>query len=939
MISEVENPSLANAECRSADGLHPALENVFGHSRFVWIPGEGAPRRNQFVRFERRFSLPGVPSGFPIHLFADTRYRLWVNGVFVAAGPGRFVTQHPEFDTHDLSDFLQPGANRIIVEVNFFGASSYQSMPDGEPGFIAAGGTGEADLATPGDWEAARMAAWRWDAPLFSFAQNPVEICDTRLMESGAPSRIEVCSKVPWGPLRPYSGLALPYFEHRPKKIELAGPLSDGEEIVGFMSHDPIAGGQGEHNAQPWTAFATWIHSPRKQNVLFSVFWSDLLLNGKPLAIDSATDMGNHAHADLELESGWNLLTGHLCILTEFWAYHLGIPKAANVTLHGKKDLACRDPLAVAPQGDRDSIKLPAPGDAKAPEGWKLHAGDPMALTPARVMAWDIAAPEARRGLDPGMLAEVGRVSGCAATWCFSFAGEFLGHIVVDVEAPEGSLLDIGVDDWENEQGGIALYRSNPFTDAADRFILKGGRQRIELFHPRGGKLIQVTLRAASGPLVLHDLFVRSRQTLGSDGTSFSCGEAVLDWVWPVAMRTLIASTDDLYSDCPWRERGSYIGDGYVNFRLNALLSGDLRTAARALRIFGEAQLRDGQLACVAPAWLRKPHEDFSLIWILWLHDYWTHTGDTSLVRELWPRVDRIWKSPTWERHDSGLWNTNNRRVFIDWGVLLEERSGEANAVINLLRVAADRACAEMAEALGNADEAKAFSADAAFTEEAIGRVLWNETEGRLNAFLGAGTTAVHANILALAFRIGSAQCRSLILTYLEPQLRNNLTQGLLRGDNSGHLELYFLSFALPALAGHGRPDLAEQLIAEHYGYLKTLGDDTLPECFHGAEKSMGSRCHSWAGAAAIYAGNYVLGIRPAGDGNPRHLVFDPVVHGIRQASGRIAHPDGWIEVEWKSVDGKIQSRLKAPAGVDISDRTIPAKNTGAINHPPIHAA
>jgi hypothetical protein len=286
--------------------------------------------------------------------------------------------------------------------------------------------------------------------------------------------------------------------------------------------------------------------------------------------------------------------------------------------------------------------------------------------------------------------------------------------------------------------------------------------------------------------------------------------------------------------------------------------------------------------------------------------------------------VRRIWESPTWDRHPSGLWNAKDLRLFIDWGVVLQERTGEANAVINLLRIAAARACAEMAAALGKSREAALFAQDAEATEEAIGRVLWNKAEGRLDAFLGATSSAVHANTLALAFRFGTLQRRESILSYLEPLLRNNLSQGLRVGQNSGHLELYYLSFALPALAEHGRPDLAEQLITDHYGYLKTLGDDTLPECFHGAEKSVGSRCHGWAGAAAIYAANYVLGIRTAGDGNPRHLIFDPIVHGIQQARGRIAHLDGWIDIEWHRIGRKIHSRIHAPAGVKIEVRAEP---------------
>lgn len=132
-------------------------------------------------------------------------------------------------------------------------------------------------------------------------------------------------------------------------------------------------------------------------------------------------------------------------------------------------------------------------------------------------------------------------------------------------------------------------------------------------------------------------------------------------------------------------------------------------------------------------------------------------------------------------------------------------------------------------------------------------------------------------------------------------------------------MELYLFHFALPALAKHGRPDLAELLIDEHYGYLRRLGDDTLPECFCRVEQSVGSRCHSWSGAAAIYAAKYVLGTRQAEPGNPDEFLFAPIVHGVSQASGRISHPKGWIDVEWaKDSDGAIHAEIHAPKDVRV---------------------
>jgi len=911
--------------------------------RFVWLK-DNVPWRNQFAKFDRTFELEELPQEFPLHLFADTRYRLQVNGEFVAAGPGRFVTQFPEFDTYELARLLRIGENLISVEVNFFGASSFQSMPDGRPGFIAWGGNEKTGLATPGAWRAFRLGAWRWDAPLFSFAQNPVEICDTRFSETGVPTPIVLLEgdDAPWGRLEPYSGAPIPYFVQYPKLIELAGRIESCEWRIGFMSHDPNNYQKvGREIPKPWTAFATWINSPREQFVTLSCFWSELLCNGHPVEIDTGTPHGNHGHCKLDLKGGWNLLTGKIQILSEYWAYCLGIPTASGISLHGCRDTACKEPFAVSPNVAYCKIHLPSPDDAGAPDDWLLHDGDSRLLTPARIMGWDSPAADSLRNIEFARLSEVSRIEAVEATWCFSFVGEFLGHLVLEVEAPEGALLDVAYDDWQTAQGGVALYQSNPFTDAADRFILRGGRQRVEVFHPRGGKLVEVTLRSPAGrvPLSLHGIFVRSRQTSGDDHTRFSSDSSILDWTWPVAMRTLIASTDEAFSDCPWRERGSYIGDGLVNIHLNLLLNRDYRSIRRTLRLFAQAQLPDGQLACCAPAWLRIPHEDFTLIWLLAVHDFCSLTGDPSLSEELWPTVQKIWASPTWERHTSGLWNAGKTRLFIDWGVISSERKGDANAAINIFRFAAGKACARMATVLGKNEEASAFNAEATGVETAMMKFLWNDTEGRFHPSLNENSAAVHANILALAFGLGDFETRSRILSYLEPKLRNNFAKGISGGPFSGYLELYFLHYALPALAEHGRPDLAEMIIDQHYGFLRTFDDDTLPECFCRVESSHGSRCHSWAGTPAIYAARYILGIRQAFPGNPRKLVFNPVVHGITRASGRIAHPDGWIDVSWSLKDGIIHPEISVPQLVEVekmentgrlhSTRSLPGEITG----------
>ncbi len=86
--------------------------------------------------FVKEFSLEALPSKAEIRLFAHTRYRLYVNGVYQGRGPSRYQIQHPEYDTRDILAALHPGVNRVAVLV-------HRDAPTGrimrhEPGFAAA---------------------------------------------------------------------------------------------------------------------------------------------------------------------------------------------------------------------------------------------------------------------------------------------------------------------------------------------------------------------------------------------------------------------------------------------------------------------------------------------------------------------------------------------------------------------------------------------------------------------------------------------------------------------------------------------------------------------------------------------------------------------------------------------------------------------------------
>lgn len=889
--------------------------------------------RNTFVSFKHILRWDGDASA-TLHLFADTRFRLFVNEVFVHYGPARFVTSHPEYDTLVLDNHLKQGENTIRVEVNYYGTSSYQSMPDGQPGFVAWGGLNDDQslFATPGQWLCQVHEAWDQDSGLFSFAQNPSEILDTRILAREladghwqAP-RVLSGDECPWGSLLPRSVPLPSYAPIPPARTLICAEGAPSGIRVGFVSLDPDHStrllrarktGQTEEGGFLFRQFITWLHSPREQEVGLLNFWSNLSLSGEKLPSGEPTGCGNQLRSTLCLRKGWNRLCGSVGILGESWSWLMEWPRDDGVTAHALPRPEVDEVFLLSPlhKAEQDLPPYCAPDDFECPKDWVRDCGDIDRVHPARLCAWERPAMPADRLED---------LRGPVRLLGFDFQDEYYGQPTLEVDAPAGTLLDIAYDDWSRADGTVNLYGTNPFTDAADRFILNGGRQRIEVCNPRGGIFLQLTFRLPSGaeavPVVLHDFFVRSRRLLNPVRVKFQSGDPELDWAFEKSVHTLVASTDEGYADCPWRERGTYIGDMFVNIAVHSLSHTDLSVASRCIRQFVHSQLPDGQLPCCTPSWLARPHEDFTLIWILSLHQLWRQSGDIHTVSDCWEALKRIWQSPAWPVDSSGLWNADGLHVFIDWGCTVEEKKGRGNTCLNLFRYRALQCSAELAGELGDETLAASYQSEAAFVKTAIEGQLWEPGSGRFRPSLEADTAAPHANVLALAFGVGDAPT---LLHYLKPKLSNNFRLGLSPSNPpESHIELYFFIYLLPALAEHGEVELAVELLREHYGFLMRLGYPTLNECFARADQGRGSCCHSWSAAPAVFCRDWLAGLYQPEPGNPGLWILEPDRSPLLKVDAVFATPLGHLHVRWDKSKGEASAKIENPEGVRVVIQT-----------------
>src|SRR6478609_10786153 len=83
-----------------------------------WIAPPGMPADSFGVFHARRtLDLATKPAQFVVHVSADNRYRLYVNGVQVSSGPQRSDATHWRYETVDLAPQLAAGSNVIAAGV------------------------------------------------------------------------------------------------------------------------------------------------------------------------------------------------------------------------------------------------------------------------------------------------------------------------------------------------------------------------------------------------------------------------------------------------------------------------------------------------------------------------------------------------------------------------------------------------------------------------------------------------------------------------------------------------------------------------------------------------------------------------------------------------------------------------------------------------------
>ena len=1000
-------------------------------ARWIWIDGEPSPH-NFWLRVRRAFSCPTHLKRATLWITADSRYELFVNGHDLGNGPIRSFAWSYSYDEYDITSWLKTGETNVIAaRVVHWGAQTFQYIRQ-RAGFLCEVVLETIDgqqqrIVSNEEWRVSPDPTIQRRTPRISLQQGFEEQIDARQDENwyvaayqdhnwSTASVIGPVGVKPWTHLTPRS---IPFLSRdvvNPEQVlavELAR-LAPGYFWCFDPEHqakDPTVGIRGEKLGEIGRAFATEIIAPHDCTIILHQN------NGPEYEPWKISCNGIHVKpGKLDLQAGRNLFVITDSQWPSFYFQtnevlrfdasrilaHLS-PDQTQVPVDNQQDtwlhLRNYDERYETPQQIHDAkepsqlpqvpFTLLLTKDDNMEDIYLYTQAAEFLLPPQGFCDPAIDIPQPRTHISGSEKALVSNTAALLhqntnATLVYpqkegdthliiDFGRELFGFPVLEVDAPEGTILDVNCFEGIDE-GGIF------WTDGlrnSFRYICHQGLQTFRSHQKRGFRYLALTVRhvAQSEQAVkLYNVHCLQNTYPVEQQGHFSSSDARLNKIWEVAAYTVQLCMDDTYIDCPAYEQVFWVGDARNSALVNAVAFGAFDFTDRCIRLVAESL--SSELDGIKPPHKKlRPHlttdhvvsgwfDEIPMWTFLWIWNVWEHyylTGDIKALGDLYPAVSDCLARCLSMLTPRGLLNIPAVWNLLDWAATDLTEDGEVTAN-NVLLVESLRRAAQMAEilaAIGQEEsaidrlrsEAQGFLSAAEKIKQAVNKYCWSEEHGayvdtvrdeegysyhvaiaekhgtkldKREQFLARTRFSEVTNTLVLLCNCATPERAQQIFPLVQAA-----SNGQFIGTSPGSAPKWpadkavpvgspwFLFFTLEALFAQQEHDLALAIIRDQWGRMLDKGATTFWETFPNLNAKHWSRslCHGWSAAPAYFLSTYVLGIQPVEPGYAQ-VCIAPQPGTLTLAQGSVPTVKGLMTVKWQRDSDAWKVEVTVPEGV-----------------------
>lgn len=524
-----------------------------------------------------------------------------------------------------------------------------------------------------------------------------------------------------------------------------------------------------------------------------------------------------------------------------------------------------------------------------------------------------------------GGVCELGAdVRGFDRTLQFDFGREVSGLVVLAIEAPAGTVLDLGWSEgwWQQRLMGCWATSGQPdgsvapreFCDARQglRHVCAGGGvERVEALFVAAFRHLRLAVRQPRGSravLRIHDLHVRTvGYPIAREG-SFRCADDNLNRIWDAAVDTMENSVADVFMDCPGRERGGWLNDSYWMAQGMQTLCADTAFERRFLELFtapGCTGPYDGMVSPVYPSdsvlWRgggQRAITGHGLFWLLEVERHLRLHGDTALRRAWRPAVEGVFTACARHRNAEGLLESPPWDTYLDWSRHLNGPVQTGDNVLYALAL----------QRLGSLYRVPAWRRQGRETARAIDVAAWDEGRGLWHDVPGQAATSAVISLVALWSGLVAPARAARAWAQLRPMHPLTLDRPLFD---------YETAMARANMVGlMYRFDYAGR-IGDTATLVRDLGEAVLPQLGRGQScigEHLGhtaSLCHGYNGFITVILARHIAGIELPDD--PAGVVrIRPHPEATAWCQARVPWRGGHVQVWWDH--GRLMASL--PRGV-----------------------
>jgi alpha-L-rhamnosidase len=490
----------------------------------------------------------------------------------------------------------------------------------------------------------------------------------------------------------------------------------------------------------------------------------------------------------------------------------------------------------------------------------------------------------------------------------YDFGTEQVGTLKICVRGKEGDIIELRAAEELVSEPGMCVegnltpetqirYNTRANCSYSEKVIMADGENLIEQYDYKAFRYAEIV--CSDDIEILSFRVVARHYPFDDNACVLDTSDTVLSRVFEICKSGVKLGSQEVYVDCPGREKGQYAGDLTVTSASQLWLTGDTTLFCKAVRNQMESAFIDEGLMAVTPGSFMQEIADYSLQFPVLALRYYDFTGDREGLLEMLGVCDRMLTYfEKYQREDGLLDGVTCKWNLVDWPQNLRDNydfeltkpigKGVHN-VINAFYIGAVICTEKIIDILGIELEEGAKRSEALI--KAFNNCFWRPELGLYADSETSSHASLHSNVLPLYFGFAKAESHANIADLIRR-----------KGFSSG---VYMAYFTLKALARIGLYSDVYNMITstgENSWYNMVLeGGTTCFEAWGKDKKWNTSLCHPWASGPISVLIEDIIGISPKKPGFEEVDIRPHIPAGVEKLNMRIPLVNGkHIEFEWE---------------------------------------